>query len=353
MTTRSTLSFFLESIILSILGLAGAFYLGYQDGGLTLGLTFLMTTTLLACLETSVSLDNAVVNASVLRVMVPFWRIMFLTVGIAVAVFGMRIVFPILIIAMAGNMDFTQAWTVATTQPDEYIRIMQASHLGIMSFGGTFLLMVALTYFLNKEKETHWLPVVERLLTRVGGVDNAASSLAIGIVMGTTLFVPSAAKYVFLISALSGFAVHALTDVLKHAVGGGNIIAAAARNGFVGFIYLEILDASFSFDGVVAAFAITNKFWLIAIGLGIGALFVRSMTVYLVARGTLDQYQYLEPAAFWAIGFLVLVMFLSAAGHHLPGGELTTGLTSMVILGAGLITSIVQKNMAAGRKAKT
>lgn len=345
MSQRSTISYFLESIILSVLGLAVAFFLGFQSGGMSGALAFLLTTTLLACLETSVSLDNAVVNATVLRVMTPFWRIMFLTVGIAIAVFGMRILFPILIISVAGNMEFSQAWLIATTRPEEYRSIMESSHLGIMGFGGTFLLMVALTYFLNKEKETHWLPVVEKLLVRVGGVDNAAASMTIGLIMTTTMFIPSTDKYVFLISCLSGFAVHALIDVLKHVVGGGDIATVAGRNGLVGFLYLEVLDSSFSFDGVVAAFAITNKFWLIAIGLGIGALFVRSMTVYLVEKGTLEQYKYLEPAAFWAIGFLVLVMFMSAAGHHLPGGEVTTGLASMVILGAGVLTSIVQKRI--------
>lgn len=343
MTRRSTISYFLESIILSLAGLTWAFTLGYQSGGMPTALAFLLTTSLLACLETSVSLDNAVVNATVLRVMTPFWRIMFLTAGVAIAVFGMRILFPILIISVAGHMEFARAWTVATMHPEQYRQIMEGSHLGIMGFGGTFLLVVALTYFLNREKETHWLPVVERLLCKVGGVDNAAASLTIGLVMLTTLFIPSTDKYIFLISCLSGFGVHALIDVLKHIVGGGDIVAVAGRNGLVGFLYLEVLDSSFSFDGVVAAFAITNKFWLIAIGLGIGALFVRSMTVYLVERGTLEQYKYLEPAAFWAIGFLVLVMFMSAAGHHLPGGEVTTGLSSMVILGAGVATSIVQR----------
>ncbi len=342
---RSTISYFLESIILSLVGLSAAFYLGFHSGGMPMGLAFLLTTTLLACLETSVSLDNAVVNATVLRVMTPFWRIMFLTVGIAIAVFGMRILFPILIVSVAGNMPFAQSWVIATTRPDEYRHIMESSHMGIMGFGGTFLLIVALTYFLNKEKETHWLPFIEKFFVKAGSVENAAASMTIGLVMLTTLFLPSAERYTFMISSLSGFAVHAIIDVLKHIVGGGDIVTVAGKNGLVGFFYLEVLDSSFSFDGVVAAFAITNKFWLIAIGLGIGALFVRSMTVYLVAKGTLEQYKYLEPAAFWAIGFLVLVMFMSAAGHHLPGGEVTTGLASMVILGAGVLTSIIQKRI--------
>lgn len=344
MAQRSTISYFLESIILTIIGLGAAAYFGYHHGGTSMAVSALLTTTLLACLEISVSLDNAVVNATVLRVMTPFWRTIFMTVGIAVAVFGMRILFPILITAVAGKMSFGAAWIIATTKPVEYREIMEQSHMVIMGFGGAFLLMVALTYFLNKEKETHWLPVVEKLMVRAGGVENAAASVTILVGMAVTAFIPDAARYEFLVSALSGYAIHALIDVLKHMVGGGDIAAVAAKNGLIGFIYLEILDSSFSFDGVVAAFAITNNFWLIAIGLGIGALFVRSMTVYLVAKGTLDQYKYLEPAAFWAIGFLVLVMFLSAAGHHLPGGEITTGLTSMLILGAGVITSIIVKN---------
>ncbi len=343
MKQRSTISYFLESIIVTILGLGGAFALGHHAGGLPVALAFLLTTTLLSCLEVSVSLDNAVVNATVLRAMTPFWQTMFMTVGIAIAVFGMRVLFPILITAVAGNMHFTEAWTIATTQPERYRQIMEQSHLAIMGFGGAFLLMVALTYFLNIEKETHWLPGVEKFMARAGGVHNAAASLTIITVMLAGGLLPQSERYTFLISCLSGFAIHALIDVLKHIVGGGDIAVVAARNGLVGFLYLEILDSSFSFDGVVAAFAITNNFWLIALGLGIGAMFVRSMTVYLVARGTLEQYKYLEPAAFWAIAFLVAVMFLSAAGHHLPGGEITTGLTSMVILGAGVATSIIQK----------
>lgn len=343
MKQRSTISYFLESIIVTILGLGGAFALGHHSGGLPVALAFLLTTTLLSCLEVSVSLDNAVVNATVLRSMTPFWRTMFMTVGIAIAVFGMRVLFPILITAVAGNMHFTEAWTIATTQPERYRQIMEQSHLAIMGFGGAFLLMVALTYFLNIEKETHWLPGVEKFMARAGGVQNAAASLTIITVMLAGGLLPQSERYTFMISCLSGFAIHALIDVLKHLVGGGDIAVVAARNGLVGFLYLEILDSSFSFDGVVAAFAITNNFWLIALGLGIGAMFVRSMTVYLVARGTLEQYKYLEPAAFWAIAFLVAVMFLSAGGHHLPGGEITTGLTSMVILGAGVATSIIQR----------
>jgi hypothetical protein len=340
MPQRHWLSFFWESFVGTILGLGIAFWLGYQAGGLPEAVAYLVTTTLLACLETSVSLDNAVVNAAVLRVMRPVWRVVFLTAGIAVAVFGMRILFPILITSVVGHVPLVDAWTIATTQPERYQALMEKSHVRVMGFGGMFLLMVALTYFLNENKKTHWIAWVEQLLARAGSGENAAASLAIGLVLAVTLVLPANDKYPFLVSALAGFAVHALIDVLKHLVGGSDILEAAAKNGLIGFVYLEILDSSFSFDGVVAAFAITNKFWLIALGLGIGALFVRSTTVYLVDRGTLETFVYLEPAAFWAIVFLVAVMFTSAAGHHLPGGEVSTALASLTILIAGVISSI-------------
>lgn len=72
----------------------------------------------------------------------------------------------------------------------------------------------------------------------------------------------------------------------------GNIIA-----GIGGFLYLEVLDASFSFDGVIGAFAITSDVVVIMLGLAIGAMFVRSMTIYLVEKGTLEAYIYLEHGA--------------------------------------------------------
>ena len=77
------------------------------------------------------------------------------------------------------------------------------------------------------------------------------------------------------------------------------------------FLYLEVLDASFSFDGVIGAFAITNDIVLMALGLGIGAMYVRSLTVYLVRQGTLDDYVYLEHGAHYAIGALAVILLVT------------------------------------------
>jgi hypothetical protein len=107
------------------------------------------------------------------------------------------------------------------------------------------------------------------------------------------------------------------------------------------FIYLQILDASFSFDGVIGAFAITSDIVLIAIGLGIGAIWVRSMTVYLVRKKTLGQFIYLEHGAHYTVFVLAMVMLASAL---LDIPEIVPGLTGVGIILASIIASVrVQK----------
>jgi len=109
------------------------------------------------------------------------------------------------------------------------------------------------------------------------------------------------------------------------------------RGGIGGFLYLEVLDASFSFDGVIGAFAITNDVVIIMLGLAIGAMFVRSMTVYLVDKGTLDEFVYLEHGAHYAIGILAAIM-LASMKFHVP--EVVTGLAGVSFIGASVWSSI-------------
>ncbi|PZR67659.1 MAG: hypothetical protein DI537_50060, partial [Stutzerimonas stutzeri] len=115
---------------------------------------------------------------------------------------------------------------------------------------------------------------------------------------------------------------------------GGAIVKA----GLAGFLYLEILDASFSFDGVIGAFVLTNYLPVIALGLGVGAFFVRSMTIHLVDAGTLAEYRYLEHGAFYAIFALAVLMFGSGIGYELP--EWATGLIGAAFIGLAFINSL-------------
>ncbi|HMN70189.1 MAG TPA: DUF475 domain-containing protein, partial [Bdellovibrionales bacterium] len=103
------------------------------------------------------------------------------------------------------------------------------------------------------------------------------------------------------------------------------------------FLYLEILDASFSFDGVIGAFALTNNLFIIAAGLGIGAMFVRSMTIMLVEKETLNEFAFLEHGAFYAIGALAMMMMLDIF-IHIP--EVVTGLIGAVIIVLSIWSSV-------------
>ena len=116
-----------------------------------------------------------------------------------------------------------------------------------------------------------------------------------------------------------------------------SLTGGVAKLGFIGFLYLELIDASFSLDGVLGAFAISKDIILITIGLAIGAMFVRSLTLYMVELKTLKQYVFLEHGAHWAIGFLALIMFYSTM-HEVP--EVVTGSTGLIIVGWAFFDSL-------------
>jgi uncharacterized protein len=139
----------------------------------------------------------------------------------------------------------------------------------------------------------------------------------------------------------------AITDgaVPKGNGGPSELAKAGGKAGFFLFLYLEVLDAAFSFDGVIGAFAITTDPILIALGLGlIGAMFVRSLTVFLVRKGTLADYVYLEHGAHWAIGALAVIL-LMGIGYHV--NEVVTGLIGVAFIGAAFLSSIMRNRRIA------
>jgi hypothetical protein len=137
---------------------------------------------------------------------------------------------------------------------------------------------------------------------------------------------------------LTFIAVEALGNVLE---GSEDATGVVVRSGLASFLYLEVLDASFSFDGVIGAFALSNNLFIIALGLGIGAMFVRSLTVMLVDKGTLSEYRYLEHGAFWAIIALSIIM-LTSAYERVEVPETVTGLIGAVLIGLSLWSSVRQ-----------
>lgn len=288
---------------------------------------------ILAVLEISLSFDNAVVNAKILGRMNPWWQRMFLTVGILIAVFGMRLLFPLIVVALAAHINPLEALHLAIQQPQVYAHHLHMAHPSIAAFGGAFLGMLFLDWLLE-EREIHWLAPVERQLARLGKLDNVAV-----ILMGITLIVAANTlghTQDVLLAGIMGMvaylAVSAFDSLFEDAT------STAIKGGLAAFMYLELIDASFSFDGVIGAFAITSNIFLIALGLGIGALYVRGLTVYLVRKGTLAEYRYLEHGAHWAIGILAVLLLLTIK-WEIP--EVVTGGFGVGLIVAAFITSVM------------
>ncbi|HUH48632.1 MAG TPA: DUF475 domain-containing protein, partial [Mycoplana sp.] len=164
---QTAIGYFKWAFIVTALGLLLGAWLGWQSTGTIGGMaTVFFICTVLAVLEISLSFDNAIVNANKLKDMTPVWQHRFLTWGIVIAVFGMRIIFPLLIVVIAAKIGPIEAIVLAAKQPGEYARIMNEAHLPIAAFGGTFLMMVGLTYFFDQEKDVHWIVFIEKHMAR-------------------------------------------------------------------------------------------------------------------------------------------------------------------------------------------
>lgn len=319
----------------------GAWY-GFESTGSVIGMAQLLwIIVVLSILEISLSFDNAVVNASVLKDMDRVWQRRFLTWGILFAVFGMRIVFPLAIVAIAAGIGPVDTIRLSLNDPQEYERLVSSAHVGIAGFGGAFLAMVGLKFFFDGEKDIHWIGTVERFLGRFAALPAAEIGLLLLAIWGISLALPAEEALTFVVAGILGLvtfiAVEGVSTLLELHEEKQRLAGAAVRSGLGGFLYLNILDASFSFDGVIGAFALSNNMIVIALGLSIGALFVRSMTIHLVEKGTLAQYRYLEHGAFWAIIVLGAIMLLSAR-WHIP--ETITGLLGAILIGLSLWWSV-------------
>lgn len=330
------MKYFKYSVLVTLIGLGCAFFWGGATGVLIAGI--------LSIMEVSLSFDNAVVNAAVLKNMDQKWRQRFLVWGILIAVVGMRLLFPILIVSIATGLSLFDVTQMALQEPTTYAQQLQKSHVSIAAFGGIFLMLVFLSFILDANKDVHWLQVLESNLVKLGKLESIEIILALVILMVTQTFVPVHDKLTVLLSGLMGIILFVLVgsfSALFESEGMEDLVEGTAKNaGIMSFIYLEILDASFSLDGVVGAFAITTDIVIIMVGLAIGAMFVRSLTIFLVEKGTLEQYIYLEHGAHYAIGALALIMLASITTHI---SEIVTGLIGLFFIVLSLVSSIISR----------
>jgi hypothetical protein len=353
------------SFAITALGLVAAvFYDGWTGFGIV---------AILAILEISLSFDNAVVNAGVLKKMNAFWQKIFLTVGVLIAVFGMRLIFPVVIVAITAKLNPWDAVDLAFSDKDRYQQLVTDAHPAIAAFGGMFLLMIFLD-FIFEDRDIKWLAWLERPLAKLGKVDMLSVCISliclliasmtvaahahqhggIHVDKGQTVLLSGIAGLItyMIVGGLSGYFEDRLEEeeereqeAEEEAERSGkkkSAVLLAGQAAFFMFLYLEVLDASFSFDGVIGAFAITNDIVMMALGLGIGAMYVRSLTVYLVRQGTLDDYVYLEHGAHYAIGALAVILMVTIQYEI---NEVITGLVGVVLI-AWSFWSSVRRNRA-------
>jgi hypothetical protein len=307
----------------------------------------------LVLLEITFSFDNAVVNSKILARMSRLWQTLFLTVGIFFAVFVVRFLLPVFIVMATASLSGGQVIDLALNHPEEYGHKLHEAAPLINAFGGTFLFMIGLSYFVDREKDVHWLRRIEGALSRLGKIRflKLVTMLLLAAVIYMT--VESSLKNAVLNASLLGIALHVgldwITSLFDNKVKGKQVkqVGWAA---FASFMYLQVLDASFSFDGVVGAFAITSSILLIMAGLGAGALWVRSLTVYLVRTGTLAKYRYLEHGAHWAILALGGVMLVKLYDVEPP--EWVTGSLGLVFVVTAVVSSVIERRIDTSRKAR-
>ncbi len=305
----------------------------------------------LSVLEISLSFDNAVINAAKLEKMSPLWQHRFLTWGIVIAVFGMRFLFPVLVVSIFSHLNFIKVVDMALNDADKYAHYLHISHPSIITFGGAFLLMLFLNYFFNPEKEVHWIKFLEHKFKLMGEVKAIGVIITLLVLFLTQNYVAPDIRYETLTSGIWGIAVYLLIDGISCALEkGSEKFNLKAQNCpanfnlkntcFINFLYLELIDASFSLDGVLGAFALSKDIVIITLGLAIGAMFVRSLTIMLVEKKTLKNYIYLEHGAHYAIGALAILMFISSF-HEV--NEVVTGLVGLVFIIAAFVASVRSK----------
>ena len=336
------LRYYKFSLIFTVVCLALAAWYGWTLTASVSGtLSLLWIVIVLSVLEISLSFDNAVVNATVLEDMDKVWQRRFLTWGMLIAVFGMRIFFPLAIVAIAAGLGPMETVRLSLNDPVAYEEIVSSAHVGIAGFGGAFLAMVGLKFFFDADKDVHWISVVEEKLAKFSRIEAVEIAFLLIALYLISLMLSDEEALTFMVAGTLGLvtfiAVEAISTILELQEESRAAAGAVVRSGLGGFLYLNVLDASFSFDGVIGAFALSNNMIVIALGLSIGALFVRSMTIHLVDKGTLSEYRYLEHGAFWAIIALGAIMLLSAK-FHIP--ETITGLIGATLIGISLWWSV-------------
>ena len=335
------MKYFKGSFIFTVIGLVLA-YLWAHKTAMGHEVTSISVVFVLSILEVSLSFDNAVVNAMKLEKMPPVWQHRFLTWGILIAVFGMRFLFPLLVVSIFARLNIFSVLNMAILNPDKYTHYLEITHPMVITFGASFLIMLFFTYFMNSKKEIHWIKPIEEKFSKLAEISGLNVILTLGLLFFFNQFVGYEYRQDALLAGVWGIIIFIAIEYLSKMLERNEDKGLNLEHfGLINFLYLELIDASFSLDGVLGAFALSKDIFIITIGLSIGAMFVRSLTLMLVEKKTLKQFPYLEHGAHWAIGTLAIIMFISSFREV---SEVITGLSGLIFIVSALICSVRMNN---------
>ena len=290
------------------------------------------------------SIDNAIINAHVLKTLPQKFRRLFLTVGFFFAVVVVRGLLPFLIVWMANpSFSFLQVVGFVFHPTDQVNSYLEKSQSLLLLAGGVYLFLMFLDWLFIEEKKYAFL--VEEFIHRQSVWFYAISSLFfLGVVYCALQVNP-----ILALAAAVGSTAFFITDGFKqNAAAQEKQLLGSHMSAWSKILYLEILDATFSIDGIVGAFAFTIWIPLIFLGNGLGAYIVREFTV----RGadTISRLAYLKNGAMYSIGVLGGIMVLEAFGKNFPFW--IAPLNTLVLLVIFLALSLRELRDAEKRKAK-
>jgi uncharacterized protein len=259
------------------------------------------------------SVDNAIVNASVLKTMSVLWRKRFLLIGIITSVFLVRFLLPLIIVWISvPTLSAPDLFLAFLGQSDVAAQAIELQKPLILMFGGVFLLFLYFHWLFLEKKEPLY---IERFLKEKHGVWFFAF---VAIFLVVVMYLARSNPMVMLAAAIGSatfFIVYGLRQTAEESE--RNMVAGSSGlSDLSKFVYLEVLDTTFSFDGVIGAFAFTINLLLILIGIGIGAIVVRELTIKGI--DTIAKYKYLKNGALTSIGFLGLFMLIESFKIELP-----------------------------------
>lgn len=328
------------AILLAIIGIIAGGFVGMLMTSVALVEGFIIgieKTAALSVMESSMSLDNAIVVSGILKYMSPFWRKMYETVGLLIGIIFMRLSFPILIVSFITHISPYETLLLAIHEPMKYSQALTSHQHEINAFGSSFLLLISLSFLMDSEKDEHWLGFIEKPINKLGNVTTMPLIITMSLLMIESYFLNSSEQASFLFSGMAGVVGYYLVKDGLGAIIGDIKGPVGAFGGLAMFLYIECIDASFSFDGVIGAFAITDNIFQIAIGLGIGAMMVRVFTVIITEKGSLDNLPFLEIGAFLTIFVLSLIMKIN---DFVEVPDYITGLIGVVLIGAAFFDSL-------------